>query len=417
MKKIAAILSILALAGACRHPSSRQGRGEPQVVALVVRSEPSGAKVTVNGLDRGWRTPCDVADYSFRRGPLDVEVSLEGHETARQAVIYDGRMPVHLTIALGPQGGGTVVLLNAVPGATAYLLKVAAETRDPAGFVRLWSENDAALQEALSKLSDEDARRAPMRIRDLARIGSPPVQALAKARKLEGAPDPKPVARKGIVDLNGIARFAGVPGREVFHVFATRPGSPDFHRQDVKVEAKQELTIDAGTAPEKPAAPPGPAQNAQAPGPRIKVRSPGGLVRVSVGGKLVAELASKPEELVQIAVPAGPVHVDFVDAKTGKVTHSVDLSPDGAEPPPLAEGDRVGQVQLVHPVYGVFVRLDPGLQLVPGDEIVIAREGRELARAKVVRVAGADASYPDGAAQVARAAAGIRKGDEVRRPK
>lgn len=417
MKKVAAILSILALAGACRHPSSRQGRGEPQVVALVVRSEPAGAKVTVNGLDRGWRTPCDVADYSFRRGALQVEVSLEGHDTARQAVMYDGRMPVHLSLALSPEGGGTVVLLNAVPGATAYLLRVAAETKDPAGFVRLWSENDAALQEALSKLSDEDARRAPMRIRDLARIGSPAVQALAKARKLEGAPDPKPVARKGIVDLNGIARFQGMPGGQAFHVFATRPGSPDFHRADVKVEAKQELTIDAGMAPEKPVPPPaGPAQNTQAPGPRIKVRSPGGLVRVSVGGKQVAEVASKPDEVVQLAVPAGPVHVDFVDAKTGKVTHSVDLSPDGAEPPPLAEGDRVGQVQLVHPVYGVFVRLDPGLQLVPGDEIVIAREGREVARAKVVRVAGADASYPDGAAQVARAAA-VRKGDEVRRPK
>lgn len=422
MRKTVAVLAILLLAGACRHPSGRPGRGEPQVVALSVRTEPPGAKVTVNGIDRGWTTPCDVADFSFRRGTLDVAVLLEGHEPVRQRVAYDGRMPVDLSLKLVPSTSGAVVLLNAAPGAAAYLLRVPAEAKDAATFARLWSENDGVLQEALGKISDDDARRAPMRLRDLARIGSPTVQALAKARveRMGRVPDPRPVAQKSVADVNGIARFKGVPGGEAFDLFATRAGSPDFHRPDVRVEARQELTIDAGMAP-PPLPPPvaAPAQHAVAPSPRIRVKSPGGLVRVSAGGKLVAEVASKPDEVVQVAVPPGPVHVDFVDAKTGKVTHSVDLSPDAPEPvpPPVAEGDRVGQVQMVHPVYGVFVRLDPGLMLAPGDEIVIAREGREVGRAKVVRVAGADGTYPDGAAQVARAGIPVRKGDEVRRPK
>ncbi len=409
MKNFAAVLAVLAVAGGCRH--GRAPRGEPQVVALVVRTEPPGAKVLVNGIDRAWRTPCDVADFSFRRGMLEVEVALEGHETVRQRVAYDGRMPAYLSLRLAPDDGGTVVLLNAVAGATAYLLRGGAA--DAAAFVRLWSENDGALQETLARISDEDARRAPMRIRDLARIGSPPVRALAKAKveKLGLVTDPRPVADKGIVNLNGICRFAGVSSAETFHLFATRAGSADFHRPDVRVEARQELTIDAGMGPARPSPAAAPAQNA-----RLKVRSPGGLVRISAGGKPVAEVASKPGELVDLPLPAGPVRVDFVDSKTGAATHSVDLQPEGPEPAPPAEGNRVGQVQLVHPVYGVFVRLDPGLQLHPGDESVIAREGREVARTKVVRVAGADASYPDGAAQVTRAGT-VRKGDEVLRPR
>jgi hypothetical protein len=140
---------------------------------------------------------------------------------------------------------------------------------------------------------------------------------------------------------------------------------------------------------------------------------------VKSGGKTIAEVVSKEGEEVRLAVPAGPVQVEFVDAKTGAVTHGVELLPEGPEAPerPPAEGDRVGQVQLVHRVYGVFVRLDPEAQVAPGEEIVIAREGREVARAKVLRVSGADPAYPDGAAQVARAVEGIRKGDEVRRPR
>jgi hypothetical protein len=411
--RLLSALAIAALCAACRPVRY----DEQAAVAVGVNTEPTGAKVTVNGIDQGWRTPCYVSDASLRRGTLEVVIELEGFETVRQQVEYDGKKMASIALRLTPAGGATVILQNAVPGASAYLLRIPAETKDAALLVRLWSENDGVLQETLAKIGDEDARRAPMRVRDLARVGSPPVQALAAAKieRWGALADPRPVAQKGIVNLNGLCRFPGIAAGEPYHLFATRAGSPDFHRAEVKLEARQELTIDAGMAPVKPAPPPGPAQNAQ--GPRIQVRSPGGIVRVSSGGKPVAEAASKAGELVEVPVPAGPVHVDFVDARTGVVTHSVDLLPEGAAaPPPPAEGNRVGQVQLVHPVFGVFVRLDPGLQLLPGDEIVIAREGREVARTKVVRVAGADATYPDGAVEVIRAVS-VRKGDEVLRPK
>ena len=73
-------------------------------------------------------------------------------------------------------------------------------------------------------------------------------------------------------------------------------------------------------------------------------------------------------------------------------------------------------MKVVSKTYGVFVKLDPGLALQPGEEILIYRDGREVARSRILRVTGGDAAYPDGAAQVQKDDS-IHKGDEVRRPK
>jgi hypothetical protein len=84
---------------------------------------------------------------------------------------------------------------------------------------------------------------------------------------------------------------------------------------------------------------------------------------------------------------------------------------------PLAPAaDRVGEVKVVSKTYGVYVKLDPGLDVQPGEEIIIYREGREVARTKILKIAKADSGYPDGAAQVQKEGS-IQKGDEVRRSK
>ena len=64
---------LLASLGACRSAGARSGSsgGEAQMVALVVRSEPSGAKVRVGRLEKVWTTPCDIADFSIAKGLLD----------------------------------------------------------------------------------------------------------------------------------------------------------------------------------------------------------------------------------------------------------------------------------------------------------------------------------------------------------
>jgi hypothetical protein len=68
-------------------------------------------------------------------------------------------------------------------------------------------------------------------------------------------------------------------------------------------------------------------------------------------------------------------------------------------------------------VYGVFVKLDSGLDLATGEEIVILREGREVVRTKILKVCAGDSTYPDGAIQLLKEGDSIKKGDEVRRAK
>jgi hypothetical protein len=65
-------------------------------------------------------------------------------------------------------------------------------------------------------------------------------------------------------------------------------------------------------------------------------------------------------------------------------------------------------------MYGVFVKLDPGLHLAPGEEILILRDGREVARTQIQRIIRQDETYPDGAVLIPKSDA-VRKGDEVRR--
>jgi hypothetical protein len=277
---------------------------------------------------------------------------------------------------------GSLTVVNAVPGAMVHVLRLPADLKDPAAFARIWSENDDVQQAALAAMPDELARLAPGRIRDLARIGSPGVQALAKLKveKMGAVEDPKPVVRRAIADIEGIARFTKLaPG--TFHVYSTRPMSVDFHRQDVKVDAKAETTLDAAGRPAKPAEGDAGAENAKA------------VIRVSQGDKVLGEVAlasGRPATL-------GGLRLELLD--------------------PLGDAERLGKVQLVHRLYGVFVKLDPGFVAGPGEEIVIVRDGKEVARSTVVRVASADETYPDGAIQLSRDRIEIKKGDEIRRAK
>ena len=278
---------------------------------------------------------------------------------------------------------GSLTVVNAVPGAMVHVLRLPAELKDPAAFARIWSENDDVQQAALAEMPDDLARLAPGRIRDLARIGSPQVQAFAKIKveKMGPVEDPKPVVRRAIADIEGIARFLKLP-RGTFHVYSTRPMSIDFHRQDVKVEPKGETTLDAAGRPAKPAEPDvAGAENAKA------------VIRVSQGDKPLGEVALTPGKPVEV----GGLRLELLDL--------------------LGDAERLGKVQLVHRLYGVFVKLDPGFAAGPGEEIVIVRDGKEVARSTVVRVASADETYPDGAIQLSRDRVEIKKGDEIRRAK
>lgn len=300
----AAILAAVSLS-ACRYEHRQaQGTREAQVIALSVRSEPSGAKVRVNQLARTWTTPCNIADYTLQKGPLNLEVTLEGYAPIRKQVVYDGSEPVDVRLKL---------------------------------------------------------------------------EALA----------PAPVAA------------APEPPKAV-------PAPP----------------------PAEPAAPSPVAVETTAGGTRIKVSAKD--VKIRIQARTVVTDPEKPGEFFLPNVPPDKVVVEFLDPKTDAPLQAVEFTPSKApeaplRPPtptpapavketPAVGADRVGEVKVVSKTYGVFVKLDPGLSVQPGEEILIYRDGREIARTKILKITKGDAVYPDGAAQVQKDGP-IQKGDEVRRPK
>lgn len=313
--RLMTVVLLLATLGACRGMDPRQPRdsGEAQVVALVVHSEPSGARVRINNGQKTWTTPCDIADYSITKGTLDVEVSLPGYQTVTTKVKYDGFDPAQMNVRLLRTGAATPAVAAPPP--------------------------------------------------------PPPLP----------APLPAPQAEPKVV---------------------TKP---------------------------EPAPAPG-ATVTPAPGGSI-LRVSSANARLSIKAKSVVTDASKPGEYFLPNVPPDKVLVEFLDPATGLVMHTVEFEAGVPAPVPAAvrpapdplapvviPPDRVGEVKVVSKTYGVYVKLDPGLDVQPGEEIVVYRDGREVARTKILRIAKADAGYPDGAAQVQKEGS-IQKGDEVRRSK
>lgn len=154
----------------------------------------------------------------------------------------------------------------------------------------------------------------------------------------------------------------------------------------------------------------------------LRVSSTNAKLRIQA--KAVVTDAAKPGEYFLPNVPPDKVLVEFLDPRTDMVLQTVEFEAGVAAPAavvrpaePLAPAaDRVGEVKVVSKTYGVYVKLDPGLDVQPGEEIIIYREGREVARTKILKIAKADSGYPDGAAQVQKEGS-IQKGDEVRRSK
>jgi hypothetical protein len=301
MRAAAVLIPLLISVQACKSIDPRQPRsaGEAQIVSLVVRSEPEGALVRVNKLEKTWTTPCDIADWSLAKGPIDVEVTLAGYETVKARPHYDGYDPVILEMRLRPVGAA--------------------------------------------------ARAEPAPV-----LPPPPPPATAKPT-VEAAP----------------------------------------------------LKVEPATG-----------------GTWVKATSAG--AKLKIDARCVVTDPARPGELFLPNVPPEKVRIEFLDPRTDAVLHTVEFSP-GTGPAPAAlapepkaappiDADRVGEVKVVSNTYGVFVKLDPGLAVQPGEEILIFREGREIARTKILKVTKADAAYPDGAVQVPTGGP-IQKGDEVRRTK
>lgn len=316
MRIATAVLLGAASLAACRRTEMRTSReiGEAQIIALSVRTEPSGATVRVNRLARAWTTPCDIADYSLGRGTLEVSVALEGYQPVSSKVSYDGYDPAWLKVKLAPLAG--------------------------------------------------------------------PAPVAAAPSPIPAPPPPAPVQEK-----------------------AAPPPPPPQKSAEAPVPVKVEPGVG---------------------GFWIRTASATGKIRVQA--KSVISDSDRPGDVFIPDNPPGRVTVEFLDPKNGAVMGSVEISR-GAAPlaapappapapkdPPAADADRVGEVRFVSKTYGVFVKLDPGLSIQPGEEILIVRNGVEVARTKILKIMKADPQYPDGAAQVQKDGS-IQRGDEARRLK
>jgi hypothetical protein len=414
MKKILAALCAAAIVPACATTDGRV-RESTQVVALVARTDPAGAQLRVNRVEHPWTTPCEVTDPSIRRGHLDVTVSLDGFETVTRRVTWDGEVPARLDLTLVPRTG-TIVVQNAPPGASVMLLRAPPGVK--AEFVRLWSEDEGSLKSALEALTDDDAAAAKARIHELMASPLPAVAEAAKKRDAAGAAAPSArVTHRVTADAGGTARLAYVPATWTLHLLVTRAGLPDFVKMDVKPDLKAPLAIALPAPAKPPDVVKAPDVAPGAPLAKLTVKAAGDRVRVTAGGKVVADVPTHPDESVKLTVPREKVLVEFMDTKTGAVTGSVELVPEVEAAPAAGDPERVGRIQLANPKFGVFVRLEPGQDLGIGDLVAIYRDGREVARAKILRVCAGDTTYPAGAAMLSPEAATARKGDEARRVK
>jgi len=93
----------------------------PTVGTLLVESEPSGAKVTVNGEARG-TTPLELDELPF--GELEVELALKGYVAQSHDLVLSGESPtaeLQATLSKRRPTTGTANFTSAPTGATVYV--------------------------------------------------------------------------------------------------------------------------------------------------------------------------------------------------------------------------------------------------------------------------------------------------------
>jgi len=88
---------------------------------------------------------------------------------------------------------------------------------------------------------------------------------------------------------------------------------------------------------------------------------------------------------------------------------------DPAVPAP-GQGGKVGVLNLINK-YGIYVKLDPGVQLTKGDVLEVFRAGAIVGEIVVDKTHAPDKTYPDGSAECQKGPGAIQKGDEVRKKK
>jgi hypothetical protein len=298
--------------------------------------------------------PLDVDRKDAKGREAELRVELAGHAPWIGKVPTDGK---DVEAALRPLPARLAVE-GAPPGAKVHFFALPESVKDPKQLVLLWSENAGVIAQALK---GPDAALARERLKALALRAEPEIK--DPAWKLSSGPAPAAAVaplRSESADAQGRAacEFAG-PVR--VRLLVTAAGRREYVSDELAFEAGHSVTAKV----ELPALPPPPPPPVQ------------------------------PEP----APPPPPVE-----------------PPKPAPPPPPPAG-RLGEVRLVHPDYGVFVKLDAGAKAASGDPLEVTRKGETVATLAVERVTAPEKLYPNGCAVCRLVSGAPQPGDSVGRGK
>lgn len=338
-------------------------------LAFRVRSVPPGARVVVDGRPLG-EAPLDVDRKDAKGREAELRVELPGHAPWIGKVTTDGK---EVEAALRPLPARLAVE-GAPAGAKVHLFALPEGVKDPKALVLLWSENTEAIAQALK---GPDAALARERLKALALRAEPEIK--DPAWKLSSGPAPAAAVaplRSETADAQGRAACE-LAGPVRVRLLVTAAGRREYVSDELALEAGHSVTARV----ELPALPPPPP----------------------------------PPKPVAVAPPPPPPPPP-VQPKPAPLPPPVE-PPKPAPPPPSPIAGRLGEVQLVHPEYGIFVKLDAGSKAASGDPLVVTRNGESVATLAVERVTAPEKLYPNGCAVCRLVGGAPQAGDLVGRGK
>jgi serine/threonine protein kinase len=115
------------------------------------------------------------------------------------------------------------------------------------------------------------------------------------------------------------------------------------------------------------------------------------------------------------AYPGLPERWDQVSAAIDELRRTAQAKPDPAPTPAPAAAGKVGTLKVTK--FGIFLKLDPDMQVARGDILEVFREGASVGEIQVVSLHGPDGTYPNGSAGCKKGTGTPAQGDEVRRKK
>jgi serine/threonine protein kinase len=214
---------------------------EERKVAFVVESDPTGAKVWLNGTGTGSVTPHTVYVEDVGGTTARVELELDGYDRETRSFNLGEKKLVKLTAKTG-----TFVVAGALPSSTIHLFPLPQGLKNVKAAAGLWSENAELLEKAVAALDAADAPFVVERLRALSARPNPKIrEKVAKLAALSASPIPFKPEQTATADSRGGARLENAWVLNRYCIFATSPRTLDFVTADLVPSLRLEIAVAA----------------------------------------------------------------------------------------------------------------------------------------------------------------------------